>query len=438
MSCVKAFLIVLPSLMLGPNAGHAQIVVGPYTFSGEAAFADTATSTNCAGGSGYPTGDCNENVIGYSPTVCNANINLNQPLPPFGEICTTTDYVELTFDDIPITNVIGPDLIVFDSRFSVDGYGIAVEVAPGVFSGFEVYSPDEQEELDPGSGCGGATLAAVPVDLSRYGLSLGATSTAVRIVSANFGNCEADLTMAAVLDGSLACGDVDDCNDGDPCTTDTCSAGECSYEPSGEPECEMPTTSSTSTTSTTIPPPGTCGASPAEGCLVPGKATLQVKEKVAGKEKLVVALKNLTALTTQGSFGDPVGGTTSYAVCIYDQSGALKAEMEVDRAGEQCGNKPCWKAVSTKGYKYGDKEASAGGIFKIRGRGGDVAKGQIQAKGRNTVVKGQTSLPTGIAAALLNETQVTVQILTSDASCFGSTLTNVRVADGLQFKAQEP
>jgi hypothetical protein len=94
--------------------------------------------------------------------------------------------------------------------------------------------------------------------------------------------------------------------------------------------------------------------------------------------------------------------------------------------------------VSTKGYKYGDQEASAGGIFKIRGRGGDVAKGQIQAKGRNNVVKGQTSLPTGIAAALLNETQVTVQILTSDASCFGSTLTNVRVADGLQFKAQEP
>ena len=33
--------------------------------------------------------------------------------------------------------------------------------------------------------------------------------------------------------------------------------------------------------------------------------------------------------------------------------------MQVDRAGQLCGTKPCWKAVSTKGYKYGDKLAAA-------------------------------------------------------------------------------
>ena len=49
-------------------------------------------------------------------------------------------------------------------------------------------------------------------------------------------------------------------------------------------------------------------------------------------------------------------------------------------------------------------------------------------------------MPTGVAAALQNNTQATeqMQILTSDASCFGATFTNVTAADGLQFKAVVP
>jgi hypothetical protein len=70
--------------------------------------------------------------------------------------------------------------------------------------------------------------------------------------------------------------------------------------------------------------------------------------------------------------------------------------------------------------------------------GGDPDKGQIEAKGQNDTSKSQTSLPTGIAAALRNNTQATVQILTSDASCFGATFTNVAKADGLEFKAILP
>jgi len=261
-------LTAMTALLVGTDVADAQIVIGPYTFSSAAAFADSATSTNCAGGIGYPSGDCNDNVIGYSPTVCNANINLDQPVPDLGQVCTTTDYVQLTFDDIPITNVSGPDLIVFDSRFSTDGYGIAVELSPGVFSNFEVYSPDEEEELEFGSGCAGATLAAVPVDLSRYGLPLAATSGAIRVVSANFGSgCQADLTMAGVLDGSLTCTSDGDCNDGDPCTSDTCAAGSCSYVPIGctttttietttsTTETTSSSTTTTSTTTTTTIPP---------------------------------------------------------------------------------------------------------------------------------------------------------------------------------------
>jgi hypothetical protein len=198
------------------------------------------------------------------------------------------------------------------------------------------------------------------------------------------------------------------------------------------------TTSSTTTTSTTLPPAVSCGASPVGGCLSSGKATFQVREKTVGKEKLKVAFKKLTTATTQGDFGDPVGGTTSYAICVYDQGGTLQAEIQVNRAGQTCGTKACWIAISTKGYKYSDKTASADGIAKISGKGGDPTKGQIQTKGQNNAAKGQTALPTGVAAALQNNTQATVQIVTSDASCFGETFTNVTRADGLEFKAVLP
>jgi len=39
---------------------------------------------------------------------------------------------------------------------------------------------------------------------------------------------------------------------------------------------------------------------------------------------------------------------------------------------------------------------------------------------------------------LLNDTQATVQIVVDDAGCFGQTVTNVKKADGLLFKALEP
>jgi len=204
-----------------------------------------------------------------------------------------------------------------------------------------------------------------------------------------------------------------------------------------DPDCAAATTTSTvvsTTTSTTVPPPVTCAASPVGGCLTPGKGQLLVNEKTAGSEKVTVGLKNLVPATTQSDFGSPVSGSTSWAVCIYDQSGTLQGEMQVDRAGQLCGTKPCWKAVSTKGYKYADKLAAADGITKLQGTSGDAGKGKVQAKGQNKASKGLTALPTGIAAALQNNTQATVQIVTSDGACFSAVVDDVKTADGLQFK----
>ena len=117
-------------------------------------------------------------------------------------------------------------------------------------------------------------------------------------------------------------------------------------------------------TPTPTPTPGVaCGAMPAMGCIASGKGSLLVDEKKPGKEKLKVTLGKLQMAVTQGQFGDPVSvNGTAYAVCLYDAASILRGEYSLGQAGAMCGTKPCWKAVSDKGYMYKDKDATADGL----------------------------------------------------------------------------
>jgi hypothetical protein len=208
-----------------------------------------------------------------------------------------------------------------------------------------------------------------------------------------------------------------------------------------DPNCAAPldtaTPSPTPTTAPSTPTPTlgiSCGTAPALACIAPGKGSLLVDEKTAGKEKLKVALSKLQPAVTQGQFGNPTSGSTAYKICIYDAANQLKGDYTVARAGQTCGDKPCWSAVSDKGYKYGDKDAAADGIVKMQLGGGDAGKGKIKVKGQNKTAQ----LPTGVAALLQNQTSATVQVLTTDAACFGVGLTQVKKADGAVFSAVGP
>lgn len=183
-----------------------------------------------------------------------------------------------------------------------------------------------------------------------------------------------------------------------------------------------------------------CGSSPAAQCVASDNGMLIVSEQPSGKAKLKASLKKLAPAVPLEQFGDPVAGSTAYAVCIYDQDEALRGEIAVVRAGASCGSpaKPCWETISDKGYKYGDKSTSANGIAKIVAAGGDSGKGKVVAEGKNSPSMGQTSLPTGIAAALESNTEATVQVVTSDAGCFGVTVSDVKKADGVTFSATGP
>src|SRR6185436_8278252 len=100
-------------------------------------------------------------------------------------------------------------------------------------------------------------------------------------------------------------------------------------------------------------------------------------------------------------------GTSQYNLCLYDDTGALIADLNVAKAGASCGTPPvaCWKTISTLGYKYGDKATSADGVAKIVAKGGDPLKGKIILKAANNLTLGQANLPTGITAQLMNDTQ---------------------------------
>jgi len=196
------------------------------------------------------------------------------------------------------------------------------------------------------------------------------------------------------------------------------------------------TTTLPPTTTTTLPPPS-CEATPVGGCLGPSKGILLVNEKVPGREKLKAVLKKLKPDVDQGQFGDPITGHTSYNLCIYDDADALAGEMQVARAQDDCGTppRPCWKAISDTGYTYKDRDTAADGILTIIAKAGYAGRGKVIVSGNNNASQGQTSLPAGIATALLNNTKATVQVVTSDADCFGVTTTDVKKADGLMFKA---
>jgi hypothetical protein len=188
-------------------------------------------------------------------------------------------------------------------------------------------------------------------------------------------------------------------------------------------------------------PPPICPASFDLECFVFESGSFEVNETTPGKEKL-------TAKLTKGEavgpfhFGDPtVTDGTAAALCVYAGQDELVAELHVDRAGEACGRKPCWRSLGKpapdgKGFAYKDPAAAADGVKVLSLKGGPAGRSSIALRAANQAANGRTFLPTGIAAALATADEVRVQLHTSNARCFGRAFEEITRQEPLRFKAR--
>jgi hypothetical protein len=181
-------------------------------------------------------------------------------------------------------------------------------------------------------------------------------------------------------------------------------------------------------TPTETPVGVSCPATPVPGCRIADKGILKIKEK-GGTKDLLLWKWTRGAATTQTEMGaDPVNGSTSYAVCVYDQSGgisSLAVQLRVDRASDTCAGKPCFKPLggdppAGDGWKYKDRDTTSDGMLRMLLKGGSAGKSKIIVKAKGPAIP----LPGPVGGIYLNQDpNVVVQLVSSDGGvCFETTL----------------
>ena len=182
-----------------------------------------------------------------------------------------------------------------------------------------------------------------------------------------------------------------------------------------------------SATCTARPPATTCTTNW-------GKASLLVTETRFGKERIKVDLKKGPAVNAT-SYGDPASGSAAYSLCLHDANDNLAGALTVDRAGDTCSGKPCWRDLGPRGFVYKDKVASSDGVTRLKLIPGAVGQSRIQIRAANNRSRGQTTMPTGIAQALAGSARATLQLHLHGGGCFEAVLDDVKRNEPAFFKA---
>lgn len=87
--------------------------------------------------------------------------------------------------------------------------------------------------------------------------------------------------------------------------------------------------------------------------------------------------------TAIDDFADPINGSATFALCVYDASnGDLRIASSHVASGGTCDGEPCWSAKGTTGYKFSDSSAAQEGIKKIVLKSGVSGQAKIVVKGK--------------------------------------------------------
>ncbi len=180
--------------------------------------------------------------------------------------------------------------------------------------------------------------------------------------------------------------------------------------------------------------PPLCGSSPATGCRLAqhGAASLKIKDYADDTKDQFSWKWSKGDLTDVGAFMNPVNGSATYRVCIYDASVNPQPLMEADvPPGGTCGIRPCWKATPT-GFSYRNKAATPDGITSLKLKAGAPGTAKVQVTGKGAPLQ---------TPALGLPLPVTVQLVIGDdvsTECWQTTYTAAIVNDPSRFSANGP
>jgi len=182
-----------------------------------------------------------------------------------------------------------------------------------------------------------------------------------------------DTCRAGVCRGIPArCGDgivqsqcFEQCDDGNRVDGDCCSAN-CRFEAKGRPCGDDGNLCSTDACDGA----GACvhGFAPEATCSPPASsrgAQVLLRNKSPDAGDALVWQWTKGARTLKAAFGNPTT-TTDYALCLYDERGGTPSLALMARApaGGTCGRKPCWK-TTRKGFTYTNRQGTPDGLRTV-------------------------------------------------------------------------
>ncbi len=131
-------------------------------------------------------------------------------------------------------------------------------------------------------------------------------------------------------------------------------------------------TSTPTSTPTVTPPYAYCESGPSTGCVSAGGGVLRITDAANDARDAVTWKFRKGPALSQAAFGDPVNGSTSYALCVYDGS-TLVMEARVGASAT------FWKAIKN-GYRYLDKNGLTDGYRRLLLKGGVAGRSRLVAR----------------------------------------------------------
>ena len=230
--------------------------------------------------------------------------------------------------------------------------------------------------------------------------------------------------------GNGVLGTGEQCDDGVATGTpgDCCTAA-CQFQPGG---------TACSSSTNLCAPGGACDGAggctlayePATTCAeaAPRGATLQmVSQPNTAPDKLTFKWKKGPAIAL-GDVGTPIG-STSYALCIYDEAGGVPFNAYHGQPPGGCGTAACWTPSSTTGCKFKSKTGAPDGITNLLLKAGAADKAKVE------VSAGKLDLALS-PFPLQQSPRVVAQVRTSTGQCWGATFSTATKNTATKFSAK--